>query len=538
MARLSFLYLTALLAALLATSASAAPAQSGKWIIELNSDADAQRAQAAVVDFYKRNGMRSAQDRARVIRVGRGFRALTMPAAGDEKLKEELNAINEVRKIEPEREFELFVEQRNAPEGLDRIDSRQGTDGVFKYAPNAGQGVDVYVIDSGIDTRHPDLAGRASVHDLVGEGQNDLGGHGTHVAGTIGGTKYGIAKKANLIGIKVFNRSGRGSSTTILRALELVTQMVEKSGRPSVVNMSLGGARVSNEYSTTERAVAALAKLGVPVVVAAGNEGQDACNVSPAYIPDVVTVGAVSTQNDAITSFSNFGQCLDIFAPGYQIESAAANRQGAAYMSGTSMASPHVAGAFAALMSQGLNREQALERLMSTATPNVIRGDLRGSPNKMLFLPPMDNGAAAPSPAPRDPVQPTPVPVPTPAPAPPAPAPVQPVTPPTQPIVPVPAPVNPSPRPVPAPVNPAPQPITRPAPRPIQPRPQPPRRRPRPQLPSYPIRRIRIPGFPNWWHFPAPRPRQPRQPVARQGNNNNAGEHQQVDPVYGRRQGN
>ncbi|KAJ3358653.1 hypothetical protein GGF32_010078 [Allomyces javanicus] len=380
-------FLALLLLALLAVTASvhAAPSAAKSWTVEIKTAEDLAKIKQAIAEVYGTQGMQlaSIESEDNDIVIGDTFRALTLPA-GSEELKAKILALAGVEAVEPEVEWTTMGTQQNPPFGLDRIDARQGTDRQFHFPDNAGQGVDVFVIDSGIDVKHPEFEGRATMTDLTGEGNFDSNSHGSHCAGTIGSKTFGVAKKARLVGLKVFDKSGRGSNQVILKAMSLAAQQAAKSGRKCVVSMSLGGPKAGADQAT-QRAVAALNQSGCAVVVAAGNEAQDACNVSPAFVPNAITVGA-SDQQDTLANFSNFGRCVDIIAPGVQVQSVAANTNGgASFKSGTSMATPHVAGVMAALLSQGMSLQQATQALLSSATPNVIR-NVRGSPNKFLFL--------------------------------------------------------------------------------------------------------------------------------------------------------
>lgn len=227
--------------------------------------------------------------------------------------------------------------------GQDRVDQRNlPLDNSFTYN-GSGAGVDVYVVDTGILTTHPDFGGRA-VHgtDTVDNDSNatDCNGHGTHVSGTIGGTTYGLAKQARLIGVRVLDCGGSGSTSAVIAGLDWVAAN-HQSGKPAVANMSLGG----GASTALDNAVKKVIADGVTMALAAGNEDADACNSSPARVPNALTVAA-SDRNDAKASFSNRGTCVDLFAPGVDITSAWLNN-GTNTISGTSMASPHVAGAAA-----------------------------------------------------------------------------------------------------------------------------------------------------------------------------------------------
>ncbi|ORZ37226.1 peptidase S8/S53 domain-containing protein [Catenaria anguillulae PL171] len=322
---------------------------------------------------------------APIVLVGDTFCSMTLPAA-NEQVRERLQQLSVVKAIEEERIWSIHAVQRDPPVGLDRIDARNGLDQTFTFPDNAGAGVDVFVIDTGITTTHPEFTGRASIIDLTGEGNNDLNGHGTHVAGTIAGSRFGIAKQASVTALKVFTATGSGPNGVILRALQIVSETVRRTGRPSIVNMSLGGPRNPGR-NAIQGAIESLTRMGVAVVVSAGNEARDACRTSPAFVPESITVGAVDPRNDQLARFSNVGSCVDLFSPGVRIDSAdRIPTNGPRVLSGTSMSAPHVAGVMATYMSQGMNRAQALERLLQTSTRDVVRGNLAGSPNILLFL--------------------------------------------------------------------------------------------------------------------------------------------------------
>lgn len=262
--------------------------------------------------------------------------------------------------------------------GLDRIDQRyRPLSGSYTYR-STGAGVTAYIIDTGIATANADFGGRArNVYDALGGNGQDCNGHGTHVAGTVGGATYGVAKAVQLRGVRVLGCDGSGSTSGIIAAIEWVE---DNAVRPAVANMSLGGG-----YSAAlNRAVDDLATSGVSIAVAAGNENQNACNVSPASAGSATTVAA-SDRNDTKASFSNYGSCSDLYAPGVGITSTWLNG-GTSTISGTSMASPHVAGVMALLKgTYGDLPSSTVNRwLVDTATPNVISRNRTGTPNRLL----------------------------------------------------------------------------------------------------------------------------------------------------------
>jgi serine protease len=231
----------------------------------------------------------------------------------------------------------------------------------------------------------------------------DVHGHGTHCAGTVGGTKYGVAPGSTLHGVKVLSDSGSGALSWIVGAIDWIAT---KGERPAVVSMSLGGPGVSAAYT---RAIDTASSKGLTVVVASGNDNSDACNFSPAFVPSAITVGS-TTNRDARSSFSNYGSCLQIYAPGSNIKSAGhGSDSGSATMSGTSMACPHVAGAAALLLESNpnLNSKQVLSTMLGKAVSNKITGVKSTCPNKLLYV----GGGSGPAPGP------SPDPAPTPAPS-------------------------------------------------------------------------------------------------------------------------
>ena len=290
--------------------------------------------------------------------------------------------------VEQEAEMTLNVVQSPAVWGLDRIDQRVRTlTNSYSYS-YGGAGVNVYVVDSGIKTNHVEFGGRAvMVKDYILDGRNgqDCTGHGTHVAGTIGGARYGVAKSPYLYGLRVFDCYGKTRTNAVLSAVNWITAYHRK---PAVVNMSLGG---PTDYAL-DTAVTNSVNRGITYVVAAGNEGQDACSVSPARAPGTITVGATNGYDQraifTTTKSSNWGACLDIWAPGLSITSAGiSSTTEAVYKSGTSMASPHVAGAAAIYLSTypGATPAQVRSAIVTYATTGRLTGIGSTSPNRLLY---------------------------------------------------------------------------------------------------------------------------------------------------------
>ncbi|MEE1740512.1 S8 family serine peptidase [Streptomyces sp. BE147] len=268
--------------------------------------------------------------------------------------------------------------------GQDRIDQRLlPLDDTFTTAAT-GRGVTAYIVDTGIETGHSEFGGRAvSGFDAVADGRDgqDCNGHGTHVAGTVGGATYGVATSVSLVGVRVLDCQGQGTWAGILAGLDWVVEDATASGRPAVLNASLGG----EKSQTVDEAIDAVAEAGVLPVVAAGNDSADACDVSPAGAGRVVTVGATD-DGDRQTAFSNWGTCLELYAPGQGIVSAGLGG-GSVALDGTSMASPHVAGV-AALHKEAdpaMSPETLAKRLADEATPGVLTSLSPGSPDRLLY---------------------------------------------------------------------------------------------------------------------------------------------------------
>jgi len=259
-----------------------------------------------------------------------------------------------VLSVEADQVVSIETTQDSAPWGIDRIDQPTGLDSKYNYA-STGAGVDAYVIDTGILASHSDFGGRASTLGFSAiidrRGTTDCNGHGTHVAGTIGGNKYGVAKAVSLIPVRVLDCRGSGTNSGVIAGINWAIGN-HAFGKPAVANLSLGG----GASNAVDSAIVNLINDGVTVVVAAGNNnGASACDYSPARVPGAITV-ASSTNADTISSFSNRGSCVDIIAPGSNITSAWIGKNNAIKtISGTSMAAPHVAGAIARGLSGGFS---------------------------------------------------------------------------------------------------------------------------------------------------------------------------------------
>lgn len=272
--------------------------------------------------------------------------------------------------------------------GLDRVDQRALPLSNSFTASAYGAGVDVYIVDTGVSTTHTDFSGRlrsgfSAIND--GRGSNDCNGHGTHVAGTAAGTTFGIAKAASIVPVRVLDCAGSGTNTGVIAGLDWIIAN-HSAGVAAVANMSLGGGTSLALDTAVQNAI----NDGVVMAVAAGNSNTNACNSSPARAANAITVGATD-RTDTRASYSNFGGCVDLFAPGSNITSTWINSATATNTnSGTSMASPHVAGAAAVLLSANptFSPAEISSMLRSSATPNIVLSAGTGSPNYLLYLDP------------------------------------------------------------------------------------------------------------------------------------------------------
>jgi len=315
----------------------------------------------------------------------RGFSA-TMTEAQARKLA----ADPSVSYVEQDAEVSISETQTPTPSwGIDRIDQHAlPLDNSYTY-PNSGEGVTAYIIDTGIRFTHSEFAGGRAVsgRDTVDndDDSTDCAGHGTHVAGTVGGTKYGVAKAVKLIGVRVLNCGGSGTFEGVIAGIDWVTQHHIANPGPAVANMSLGG----GANDTVDLAVTNSIASGVTYGLAAGNSfGANACNTSPARTPNGITAGATE-RTDARAAYSNIGPCLDIFGPGTDITSSWLTDDNATNtISGTSMATPHVVGAAAVYLASNpaATPAEVRDALVNGATSDAVSDPGTGSPNKLLFL--------------------------------------------------------------------------------------------------------------------------------------------------------
>ena len=288
--------------------------------------------------------------------------------------------------VEQDQVVRAVATQTNATWGLDRIDQRAlPLSTTYTYA-NTGSGVNAYIIDTGIRLSHSEFGGRAqSGYDAVDGGTaDDCNGHGTHVAGTVGGALYGVAKSVSLVAVRVLDCGGSGTWSGVIAGMDWVTANHVK---PATANMSLGGGASTAVDDATKRMIAA----GVVTAVAAGNGNtggvaQDACKYSPARVPEAITIGA-TTKADAKTSWSNYGNCVDFFAPGSGITSAWYTGDNATNtISGTSMAAPHAAGVAALYLqgNPGASAQQVRDALYAATTKGVVTSSKTAN-NHLLF---------------------------------------------------------------------------------------------------------------------------------------------------------
>lgn len=327
----------------------------------------------------------------------------------DEAIIEEVKKHPDVDYVEKDSvvhvmEYMEHKTENQAPWGLARISHRAhlrfGTFNKYEYADGAGEGVDVYVIDTGTNIEHDEFEGRAKWGKTIPRDiDDDTNGHGTHCSGTIAGKKYGVAKKANIIAVKVLDSNGSGTMSDVIKGVDFATnshidsvKSKRKGFKGSVANMSLGGGK----SRALDLAVNGAVSSGLHFAVAAGNDNADACNYSPAAANQAITVGA-SSIDDSMAYFSNYGKCVDIFAPGLNIISAwIGGKKAINTISGTSMASPHIAGVMAYYLSlqpesesdfatTSLSPEELKDEIIVASTKGVLAGIPPDTPNYMAW---------------------------------------------------------------------------------------------------------------------------------------------------------
>ena len=292
-------------------------------------------------------------------------------------------------KVYPDAIVEAIGIENNPPSwGLDRIDQHDlPLDNKYVYPDAAGLNAKVYVIDTGIRATHTEFSGHAVfAANFQGDGiDGDCNGHGTHVSSIIGGTTVGVAKQASIFGVKVLGCNGSGLFSTVMAGIQyVIDQHNASTNKKTVINMSLAGGK----FQPVDDMVQAATNAGITVVVAGGNSNDNACNYSPASAPSAITAAA-SDRTDVRAGFSNFGTCIDLYAPGVDILGAsAASDTDFVSLSGTSMSSPHIAGVAALYLSTGVATTPAAitDKLIADATKNHIQSNVPTTPNLLLFL--------------------------------------------------------------------------------------------------------------------------------------------------------
>lgn len=351
-----------------------------QYIVILNKDAGPS------IDFAqniaKQHGAKVLQSYDTVLK---GF-AIYLPDTAATAFVEAMKKNPKVLSVENDIVMKIDATTQSNPDwGLDRIDQKAlPLNSAYSYL-QTGSGTTAYIVDTGILSSHQQFSGRVlSGYTAIsdGNGTTDCNGHGTHVAGTVGGSTYGVAKNVNLVPIRILGCDGSGASSNVIAGLDWI---LKNGKKPAVVNMSLGG----DASTSLDSAVENLFNNGYVMVVAAGNSNTDACSASPARVSKALTVAATDN-TDTRASYSNYGSCVDIFAPGSQINSSwIGSNTATKVLNGTSMATPHVAGVVAEMLqSTPTATPQTIStNLLNQASSNVVKNP-SGSPNRLLYKSP------------------------------------------------------------------------------------------------------------------------------------------------------
>jgi subtilisin family serine protease len=351
-----------------------------QYIVILNKDAGLPTDFAQ--NIAKQHGGKILQSYDTVLK---GF-AIYLPDTAATAFVEAMKKNPQVISVENDTVMKIDATTQSNPDwGLDRVDQKAlPLNSTYSYS-QTGSGTTAYIVDTGILSSHQQFSGRVQAGYTAisdGKGTTDCNGHGTHVAGTVGGSTYGVAKNVSLVPVRILGCDGSGASSNVIAGLDWI---LKNGKKPAVVNMSLGG----DASASLDSAVENLFNNGYVMVVAAGNSNTDACNSSPARVSKAITVAATDN-TDTRASYSNYGSCVDIFAPGSQINSAwIGSNTATKVLNGTSMATPHVAGVVAEMLQSAptATPQTISTNLVNQASSNVVKNP-SGSPNRLLYKAP------------------------------------------------------------------------------------------------------------------------------------------------------